>query len=173
MNNADATKEGSKPLTGRQALLAYVAERLRENPSWDHRTDPAYNGPHPTILQLMSDADFDRVARKEEERRLQNHSRPVEPQVVVLEVPTRRPRPPVRAALPFGQRLRELRCALGWTQSDVALAIGVSMRTVIRYEKGQSGPIQIAPLRTLRRLESDYANELNTVVYFNEQHEAR
>jgi len=39
--------------------------------------------------------------------------------------------------IPFGQRLRELRRALGWTQEMAALTLGISVRTVIRHERGQ------------------------------------
>lgn len=37
----------------------------------------------------------------------------------------------------LGQRIRTLRLALGLTQRQLASALGVSVRTVIRYERGQ------------------------------------
>jgi transcriptional regulator with XRE-family HTH domain len=61
----------------------------------------------------------------------------------------------------FGQRIRELRCALGWTQREVAAQLGVCARAIIKYEQGRSGPIQVEPLRALRRLESVHAQELD------------
>ena len=66
----------------------------------------------------------------------------------------------LRAALPFGQRIRDVRRALRWTQRDVALELGVSRRSVIRYEQGRSAPLQSSPLLALRRLEA-HAQELD------------
>jgi putative transcriptional regulator len=37
-------------------------------------------------------------------------------------------------------RLRELRAARGWTQTDVAVALGVSRQTVLAIEKGKYDP---------------------------------
>jgi DNA-binding transcriptional regulator YiaG len=157
MSSGDATGNGSRPLTGRAAALAYVAERRRQDPNWDYGTDRTYFGPFPAFVQMMSDAEFDRcmgekVARGE--LRMNPYAPPATEQMESQ--PTPRPRAPSRAALPFGQRLRELRGALGWTQRDVAAQLGVSARSIIRYEQGQSSPIQSAPLRALRRLESAY-----------------
>jgi DNA-binding XRE family transcriptional regulator len=163
MSDSDAMAGELLPLTAREAALAYIADRRRQDPNWDYRTDPTYNGPFPPFIQMMSDAEFERdMARREEERRRSlGDPHPVEQQVVKDE-PVPLPRLPVRAALPFGQRIRELRSALGWTQRDVAGQIGVSARTVIRYEQGRSSPIQAAPLLALRRLESAHAQELDT-----------
>jgi DNA-binding transcriptional regulator YiaG len=148
-----------QPVTRRQALLAYVAERRHEDPNWDYRTDPAYSGPYPAFVQMMSDDEFERdMASNEEARRwLLGDPCPTEPQVVHHEQP---PRLPVRAALPIGQRIRELRCAQGWTQRQVAAQLGVSARSIIRYEQGRSSPIQSATLRALRRLESTHVLEI-------------
>lgn len=115
MSDSDAKADASQPLTGRQAVLADIAERKRKNPNWDDRMDPTYNGPFP--------------ARQP-------------------------PRLPVRAALSFGRRIRDVRRALGRTQREVAVAIGVSARSIIRYEQGRSSPVQSAPLLALRQLES-------------------
>jgi len=160
MSHGDVTKEGSRPLTAREAALADIAERRRKDPNWNYREDPTYLGPFPPFIQMMSDRDFDRFMA-EEVARGQLRVNPYAPPPATDPPPTVRPRGPVRSALAFGQRLRELRCALGWTQYEIALAIGVSSRTVIRYEQGQSGPIRIAPLRALRRLESAYMQELD------------
>jgi DNA-binding XRE family transcriptional regulator len=144
--------DGSRPLSGREAALADIAERRRRDPDWNYRTDPTYFGPFPSFIQMMSDADFDRyMAEKVARGEVRAH--PYAPPVTEPQ-PTPRPRLPVRSALPFGQRLRELRRAVGWTQREIAAQLGVCARTVIRYERGQSGPIQIAPLLALRRLEA-------------------
>jgi DNA-binding XRE family transcriptional regulator len=155
MNDSDAKAGGSQPVTPREATLAYIADKRRQDSKWDYRTDPAYNGPFPSFISMMSDADFDRyMAEKEEHRRLLADPRPVEPQVL--------PRMPVRAALPIGQRIRELRRALGWTQRQIARQLGVSARSIIRYEQGRSSPIRSRPLLALRRLESAYIGKLDT-----------
>jgi transcriptional regulator with XRE-family HTH domain len=39
--------------------------------------------------------------------------------------------------LSAGPRIRALRRALGWTQQQAAVELGISKRTVIRYERGQ------------------------------------
>ena len=39
--------------------------------------------------------------------------------------------------LSAGPRIRALRRALGWTQQRAAVELGISKRTVIRYERGQ------------------------------------
>ena len=36
------------------------------------------------------------------------------------------------------ETLRSMRVALGWTQLRLALATGVSLRTVVRWESGES-----------------------------------
>jgi DNA-binding XRE family transcriptional regulator len=144
MADANDSWDGLKPPPAFLEALARAEERLRQDPNWDPRTDLIYRGPHPAFPQ--------------------GQSRPIGPQAVRQEEPTPRPRAPVRAALPFGQRIRELRQALGWTQREVATQLGVSPRTVIRYELGQSGPIQSAPLMALRRLESAHAQELHAQV---------
>ena len=43
-----------------------------------------------------------------------------------------------QAAMPSGRRIYLLRRALGWTQSRVALELGISRRTVIRHEQGHT-----------------------------------
>ena len=59
-----------------------------------------------------------------------------------------------RACLPFGQRIRDVRRASRLTQREVASELGVSRRSIIRYEQGRSSPVQSAPLLALRRLGS-------------------
>jgi hypothetical protein len=159
MSDSEANAGGlPQSVTRRQALLAYVAERRRQDPNWDYRLDPTYNGPFPAFVQMMSDAEFERdMARREDQRRrLLGDPSPVQPQPVPQQAAPR-PRLPVRAALPIGQRIRQLRCALGWTQCQVALQLGVSARTIIRYEQGRSSPIRSATLLALRRLEAQAA----------------
>jgi DNA-binding XRE family transcriptional regulator len=159
MNDSEANLEGSQPLTGRQAALADIAERRRKNPNWNSKTDPTYVGPYPTFVELMSDADFDRyMAEKVERSELLRN--PYAPLAVERAEPQAVPQRVLRAALPFGQRIRDLRRVLGWSQREVAWQLGVSSRSIIRYEHGQSSPIRSAPLLALRRLESAYALEL-------------
>jgi DNA-binding XRE family transcriptional regulator len=159
MNDSEANLEGSQLLTGRQAALADIAERRRKNPNWDSKTDPTYVGPYPTFVELMRDADFDRyMAGKVERGEL--HRNPYAPPIVERAEPQTVPRRVLRAALPFGQRIHDLRRVLGWSQREVAVQLGVSSRSIIRYEHGQSSPLRSAPLLALRRLESAYSLEL-------------
>jgi DNA-binding XRE family transcriptional regulator len=67
-----------------------------------------------------------------------------------------------REQLPFGQRLHELRRALGWTQGMAAVELGISVRTVIRHEKGQHRTpwVRIPLLLKLRHLERVCAEEI-------------
>ena len=159
MNDSEANLEGSRALTGRQAALADIAERRRKNPNWNSKTDPTYVGPYRTFVELMSNAEFDRYMAEKAERSLQ--SNPYAPLVVERAEPQTVPQPVVRACLPFGQRVRDLRRVLGWTQREVAMQLGVSTRSIIRYEQGSSSPVQSAPLLGLWRLESAYALELD------------
>ena len=156
MSGAHATVEGSQPLSARQAALAYIAEKLRQDPDWNYKTDPNYVGPYPTFVGLMSDAEFDHHVAAIVERR-QLGASPYAPRAIE---PSPRPQPVARAALPFGQRIRDVRRALGLTQRDIAWELGVSARTIIRYEQGRSAPLQAAPLLALRRLESTHAQGL-------------
>jgi DNA-binding XRE family transcriptional regulator len=159
MNDSGAKTEGSQPLTGRRAALADIAERRRKNPNWNSKTDPTYVGPYPTFVELMSNAEFDRHMAGVVER-LHLASNPYERRAVEQTEPQPTPRKLTRAALPFGQRIRDLRRVLGWSQREVAWQLGVSARSIIRYEHGQSSPLRSAPLQALRRLESAYPLEL-------------
>jgi hypothetical protein len=69
----------------------------------------------------MSDAEFDRhMAGVVKRRRLP--SNPYAPMPTEASAPSSTMlRTISRAALPFGQRIRNLRCALGWTQFDLPL----------------------------------------------------
>jgi DNA-binding XRE family transcriptional regulator len=161
MSDREAKSGRSQPQTAREAALAYIADKRRQDPNWDYRTDPTYSGPFPAFIQMMSDAEFDRyMSEKVARQQLSTNpaaslaTEPTEPQ------PTPRPRMPIRAALPFGERIRDLRRALGWTQREVAVQIGVSARSVIRYEQGRSAPLQFETLLALRRLEA-HAQELD------------
>jgi len=163
MADNNDNRDWLKPPPALQEALAYVRERLRQNPNWIPETAyrAAYRGPHPTLVPTTGEADCgSSIARKEEEhRRLLGDPRLVEPQLVQQEA-TPRQQLPVRAALPFGQRIRDLRRALGWSQREIAWQLGVSSRSIIRYEHGQSSALRSAPLLALRRLESAYALEL-------------
>ena len=161
MSGPDEKRVGAEPLTGLQAALADVAERRRKDPNWDARFDLTYHGPfYLRSREKMTEADFAawQVQREEERRWLRGDTKPRTP---LVEQPPPRMQPVVRACLPFGERVRDLRHALGWTQRDVALHLGVSARTIIRYEQGRSSPLQSRPLLALRRLESAHAQELD------------
>lgn len=136
-----------------QAALADLAERRRQNPSWSPRFDPYYIGPPPAVLETMTEADYDnwRAERERGFQWLRSDDHPVS---------NSPPQPVVRACLPFGQRVRDLRRAMRWTQSQIAWQLGVSRRSIIRYEQGRSAPIQSAPVLALRRLESVFAGDL-------------
>jgi DNA-binding XRE family transcriptional regulator len=64
--------------------------------------------------------------------------------------------------MPSGQRIRNLRSLLGWTQRRVAMELGISMRTVIRHERGQRRTpwLRLSLLLRLRELESDHEGKL-------------
>ena len=158
MSEPDEKREGARPLSGLQAALADVAERRRKDPFWRPGMDPTYSGP--VFLERMTEADYAAYqAEREAQRRwLRGDPKPPAPSV---EQPPPRPQPIVRECLPFGERVRDLRRVLGWTQQVAAWHLGVSTRTIIRYEQGRSAPLQSAPLLALRRLESAHAQELD------------
>jgi DNA-binding XRE family transcriptional regulator len=61
-----------------------------------------------------------------------------------------------------GQRIRNLRAALGWTQRVAAKELGVSLRTVIRHEKGHRRVLwlRLPLLRRLCELEREHADQI-------------
>ena len=67
-----------------------------------------------------------------------------------------------REQMVFGQRLLEVRRALGWTQYMAAEELGISVRTVIRHEKGQHSTPQVplSALLKLRDVESVWAEQI-------------
>jgi DNA-binding XRE family transcriptional regulator len=160
MGEPDEKRQCAKPSSGLQAALADVAERRRKDPFWRSGMDPTYSGP--VFLERMTEADYAAY-------QAQWSRRPVETQAVRQEEPQPpRPQPVVRACLPFGERVRDLRRVLGWTQRDAALYLGVSARSIIRYEQGRSSPLQSATLLALRRLESAHAQQLDA---YNSRHQ--
>jgi DNA-binding XRE family transcriptional regulator len=64
-------------------------------------------------------------------------------------------------------RLRILRTAVGWTQSELASQLGISRRSVIRYERAQqrSEWPRLSVLLRLRQVEADHDRQL--VGYFS------
>src|ERR1043165_9479746 len=56
----------------------------------------------------------------------------------------------------FGLRLRNLRAALGWTESMAAIELGVNVRTVIRHEGDwhRTPFVRLRLLLRMRNLES-------------------
>jgi DNA-binding XRE family transcriptional regulator len=65
-------------------------------------------------------------------------------------------------------RLRILRTAVGWTQSELASQLGISRRSVIRYEKAQQRNEwpRLSVLLRLRQVEADSEQQL--VGYFSQ-----
>jgi|SRR5215472_6294294 len=68
----------------------------------------------------------------------------------------------------FGARMRTLRMFLGLTQTQLASALGVSVRTVIRYEREQSHRPWIRLWVGLRELETTYAEEIVSYLEMSE-----
>jgi DNA-binding XRE family transcriptional regulator len=64
--------------------------------------------------------------------------------------------------MPSGQRIRNLRDALGWTQRVAAKELRVSLRTVIRHEKGpRRAPwLRLPLLVRLCQLEREHADQI-------------
>jgi len=60
-------------------------------------------------------------------------------------------------AAQLGERFRRWRSALGLSQKEVALQSGVSVMTIVRFERGQGNSIRldnlIALLRAIQRLD--------------------
>lgn len=60
-------------------------------------------------------------------------------------------------AAQLGERFRDYRNSLGLSQKDVALNSGVSVMTIVRFEKGQGNSIRldnlIALFRAIQRLD--------------------
>ena len=63
----------------------------------------------------------------------------------------------------LGERFRKCRTRLGLTQKEVALQSGVSIMTIVRFERGEAGSIRldnfIALLRAVQRL-----NDLSSIL---------
>ena len=72
--------------------------------------------------------------------------------------------------LPFGQRIRNLRRLLGWSQRTAARHLGVSVRTVIRHERGERRRPQ-EMLVTVRALEDAHAEEIIALMVQAERNE--
>lgn len=60
-------------------------------------------------------------------------------------------------AAQLGDRFKNYRCALGLSQKQVAIQSGVSVMTIVRFERGQGNSIRldnlIALLRAVQRLD--------------------
>src|SRR5262249_50875131 len=68
-------------------------------------------------------------------------------------------------AMPAGPRIKLMRRILGWTQQRIADELAVSLRTVIRHEKGKHRRPHSEWLWRLSGLERDHENQLLT--YFS------
>lgn len=156
MDAADDTINGSRPRGGLAAALADIAERRSKMPGWRLGLDPTYSGPDPHLLERMTEDEFAayQETREKSRRWLQGDQ-----QAVLLRQTeaSRVVQSMIAASLPIGQRIRNLRFALGWTQREIAAQIGVSRRTVIRYERGRP---RFYPIPALRDLERVFAKEL-------------
>jgi DNA-binding XRE family transcriptional regulator len=66
------------------------------------------------------------------------------------------------ATAPCRDRLRILRTAMGWTQHELASQLGISRRSVIRYEKSQHGSPwpRLTVLLRLRQVEEEHEQQL-------------
>ena len=53
----------------------------------------------------------------------------------------------------FGERLRARREARGWTQKDLARAVGMDHRQISRYESGHTQPLMATMMRLVRALD--------------------
>ena len=64
--------------------------------------------------------------------------------------------------VPCGERIRNLRAILGWTQRTAAVHLGISVRTLIRHERGHHRTPwpRLQLVLRLRELESEHAQEL-------------
>jgi DNA-binding XRE family transcriptional regulator len=73
-----------------------------------------------------------------------------------------------------GERIRNLRATLGWTQSVAAKELGVSLRTVIRHEKGhRRAPwLRLPLLRRLCELEREHADQIVAYLDYREPERA-
>jgi len=67
-----------------------------------------------------------------------------------------------REQMVFGQRILELRRALGWTQRMAAEELGINVRTEMRYERGQhrTPRVPLPSLLRLRDVESVWAEQI-------------
>lgn len=73
--------------------------------------------------------------------------------------------------MPFGQRIRNLRTLLGWSQRKAARHFGVSVRTVIRHERGESWRPWLPLLLEVRALEDAHAEEIIALLVHAERSE--
>ena len=64
------------------------------------------------------------------------------------------PQPTPPEPISFGQRVRSLRQARGWTQREAAFYLGVCVRTIIRYEQGRTLRPQAVHVVAVHGLES-------------------
>jgi DNA-binding XRE family transcriptional regulator len=67
--------------------------------------------------------------------------------------------------MPVGPRIRHLRRVLGWTQKRLADELRVSLRTVIRHERGQRRRRRAQWLWRLSELERNHGNQLLSYFY--------
>jgi transcriptional regulator with XRE-family HTH domain len=73
------------------------------------------------------------------------------------------PPPSCRPGLPWADRLRLLRSALGWSRLRLAQRLGVSPATINALERGATTAPSTPVILRLRRIESAYAEELTRI----------
>jgi len=147
MNDTAQNAEKSKP-SG--TLEANKIEPIYPwtDTNWQHRADPNHSGAALSSSGYPAlEPDYPWV--REYQQRAQHQPEPQPPS-----------QPINRDLVPFGQRIRELRRARGWTQRQASYALGVSRRTVIRHERGRTRRPWWSLLETMRRLEVAFTVEL-------------
>jgi DNA-binding transcriptional regulator YiaG len=65
----------------------------------------------------------------------------------------------------LGERIRLLRSVLGWTQQQAATELGISRRTVMRYEQAQRSPERPHALLSMRLQQVESENEAGLTNY--------
>lgn len=74
--------------------------------------------------------------------------------------------------MPYGQRIRNLRMVLGWSQREAARQLQVAVRTVIRHEREESFRLRLPKVEKLRALEDANAEELLAYLVYMERNDA-
>src|SRR6266851_2612683 len=145
MNDAAQNVKKSKPSGPLEANNTEIIYPWTD-PNWRPRTDPNHSSPALSSSSYsVSEPEYPWLSKNRQPGQRQPEPLP-------------QPQPMNRELMPFGQRIRELRRARGWTQRQAGYALGVSRRTVIRHERGYTRRPWWSLLETVRRLEAAYAD---------------